>query len=96
MMNGSLLNHCHACFHLHLAISMSIEFHRSLRSYDCSSYKTKEVSDIFLCFWLVNKIRKAIIYNSSMLGDLKPTHKCSHPKVRSQDAMILEARCKMQ
>ena len=45
---------------------------RSLGSHDCSSYKIKYVSDIFLCFWLVNKIRKEIIYNSSMLGGLKP------------------------
>ena len=74
MMDEGLVNHCHACFHLHLAISMSIWSPRSLGSYDCSSYKTKDVSDIFLCFWLVNKMRKAIIYNSSMLGGLKPTH----------------------
>ena len=82
MMDDSLVNHCHACFHLHLAISMSIGSPRSLGSYDCSSYKTKDVSDIFLYFWLVIKVRKAIIYNSSMLGDLKPTHKSSHSRVK--------------
>ena len=61
---------------------MSIGPPRSLGSYDCSSYKTKDVSDIFLCFWLVNKIRKAIIYNSSMLGGLKPTHTSPNPRVK--------------
>ena len=55
MMNESFENHFHTCFHLHLAISISIRSPRSLRSYDCSSYKTKDVSDIFLCFWLVKK-----------------------------------------
>ena len=36
-------------------------------------------------------MRKAIIYNSSMLGDLKPTHKRSHPKGKgSKMLMILE------
>ena len=39
----------------------------------------------------MNKIRKAIIYNSSMLGGLKPTHTSPNPRVRSQDDMILEA-----
>ena len=42
--------------------------------------QTRDVRDIFLWFWLVNKIRKTMIYNSNMLGDLKPTHKRSHPK----------------
>ena len=70
-MDESFGNHCHACFHLLLATSIGMGPPRSLRSHDCSSYKTKDVSDIFLCFWLVNKMRKAIIYNSSMLGDLK-------------------------
>ena len=36
-------------------------------------------------------MRKAIIYNSSMLGGLKPTHTSPNQRVRSQDAMILEA-----
>ena len=60
-------------------------------AHDHLSFKKKRVNDIFLCFWLVNKIRKAIIYNSSMLGGLKPTHTSPNPRVRSQDAMILEA-----
>ena len=58
---------------------------------DHLSFKTKEVSDIFLCFWLVKQIRKEIIYNSSMLGGLKPTHTSPTLGLRSQDAMILEA-----
>ena len=94
-MDESFGNHFHACFHLHLAISMSIGASMSLGSCDCSSYK-KNVSDIFLCFWLVIKVRKAIIYNSSMLCDLKPTHKFSHPRLGAKMLMILEARCKMQ
>ena len=41
---------------------------------------------------MVNKIRKAIIYNSSMLGGLKPTHRRSHPKAKgTKMLMILEA-----
>ena len=36
-------------------------------------------------------MRKAIIYNSSILGGLKPTHTSPNPRVRNQDAMILEA-----
>ena len=33
-----------------------------------------------------------MIYNSSMLGDLKPTHKRSHPKAKgTKMLMILEA-----
>jgi hypothetical protein len=37
-------------------------------------------------------MRKAIIYNSNMLGDLKPTHKRSHPKAKgTKMLMILEA-----
>ena len=29
-----------------------------------------------------------MIYNSSMLGDLKPTHTSPNPRLRGQDAMI--------
>ena len=42
--------------------------------------QNKKVNDIFLCFWLVNKMIKAMIYNTSMPGDLKPLTRRSHPK----------------
>ena len=54
--------------------------------------QTKDVSDIFLCFWLIKKIRKAMIYTSSMLGDLQTPHKRSHPKAKGTKMLkILEA-----
>ena len=54
----------------------------SIVAHDHLSVKTKRVSDIFLCFWLVIKIRKAIIYNTNMLGGLKPTHTNPNPRVK--------------
>ena len=42
--------------------------------------QNKMLDDIFLCFWLVDKIRKAMIYNSSMPGDLKPLTRDPYPK----------------
>jgi hypothetical protein len=84
LMDESFGNHYHACYHLLLTMSLYQWSPRSFGPCDCSSYKTKDVSDIFLCFWLVSKIRKAIMYNTSMLGGLKPLTQISTLGLRSQ------------
>jgi hypothetical protein len=85
MMIKSFLDHCHAFSHLHLAISLGLgAFYEHCGAHDHLSFKTKKVSDIILCFLLVNKIRKAIVYNSSLLGGLKPLTQVSTLGLRNQ------------
>ena len=67
-------NHYHAFFHLLLTLSLHKRSPRSFGPCDCSSYKQKMLVTYFCAFGYLNKIRKAIIYNSSMLGGLRPTH----------------------